>query len=74
MQSTLMLAFNFLPLKTAWQIGLHEPNARLCSAEENGEGIGFTSPVTGYSSDPRSVVHSSLYFGPRYVSFYRCPQ
>ena len=55
MQSTL-LAFNFLPLKAAWQIGLHEPSPLVSLSSSSNtyaalnkiEKQSGSSPLTGY--------------------------
>ena len=53
-----LLAFNFLAIKTTWQIGLHEPkplvglsssyNTYAALTEEHRVAIGFASLLTGY--------------------------
>ena len=68
----MLLAFTFLPLKTAWQIGLHEPYPLVILSSsynsyaalkriEKQSGSHLPSRDT-WASDLRSVVYSSLYF------------
>ena len=60
MQSTL-LAFNFLPIKTAWQIGLHEPKPL----------VGLSSSYNTYTavSPVNGLVFHSAYIAPRFNAF-----